>query len=124
VRHNSSQIAVIVLLAVFTYWNLTQSARADEERWWGEITDISSEGDIYTVQIEDGRLFNVEWKNGYSEWNIGDTVILTVDSGLGFMVHGTLHTRVWVEEAGEAVPDDNDRAAIGSPELRWRRSGS
>jgi hypothetical protein len=117
VRHNSSQIAVIVLLAVFAYWNLAQSARADEECWWGEITDISSEGDIYTVQIEDGRLFNVEWKNGYSEWNVGDTVILTVDSGFGFMVYGTRHTRVWVEEAVEAVPDDNDRTAIGSPEL-------
>jgi len=33
------------------------------------------------------------------------------------MVYGTRHTRVWVEEAVEAVPDDNDRTAIGSPEL-------
>ncbi len=102
-RHNSSHTAALVLLAFFAYWNLTQSARADEERWWGEITDIGSEGDIYTVQIKDGRLFNVVWKNGYSDWNVGDTVILSVDPGFGFMVYGNRQTQVWVEETGEAV---------------------
>jgi hypothetical protein len=115
VRHNSSHIAAIVLLAFFAYWNLTQSARADEERWWGEITDIGSEGDIYTIQIKDGRLFNVVWKNGYSDWDVGDTVILSVDPGFGFMVYGTRHTQVWVEETVEAVPDNGDRASILVP---------
>ena len=114
-RHNSSHIAAIVLLAVFAYWNLTQSARADEERWWGEITDIGSEGDIYTVQIKDGRLFNVVWKNGYSDWDVGDTVILSVDPGFGFMVYGNRQTQVWVEETGEAVPDNGDWASILVP---------
>jgi len=43
---------------------------------------------------------------GYSGWDVGDTVILTVDSGFGFMVYGTYHTRVWVDEVTDLVPDD------------------
>jgi hypothetical protein len=117
-RNTSSRVALVAILTLFALWSLVPLSRADEDRWWGEITDISLDGDIYTVQIEDGRLFNVEWKNGYSDWDVGDTVILTVDSGFGFMVYGTRHTRVWVEETVEAVPDD-DRASIAFPELKY-----
>ena len=70
---------------------------------WGTIA--VADGDNYTVEIEDGRLFSVEWYAGYSGWDVGDTVILTVDSGFGFMVYGTYHTRVWVDEVADAVPD-------------------
>ena len=38
--------------------------------------------DITAIDPNDKRygrlLFKVEWKNGYSEWNAGDTVILKV----------------------------------------------
>jgi hypothetical protein len=57
------------------------------------------------VQLEDGREFNVEWVAGYSEWDVGDKVILTVESGFGFTVYGTRHTYVSVEETVEAVPE-------------------
>ncbi len=66
-------------------------------------------------QRADGRLFNVVWKNGYSDWDVGDTVILSVDPGFGFMVYGNRQTQVWVEETGEAVPDNGDRASILVP---------
>jgi hypothetical protein len=32
-----SRVAIFALLALLAFWNLTQSARAEEERWWGEI---------------------------------------------------------------------------------------
>jgi len=67
----------------------------------------SDDQDVYTVQTEDGRLFNAEWYAGYSDWSIGDTVILTADSGFGFMVYGTSHTRVWVDEVTNLIPDDD-----------------
>src|SRR5258708_1295966 len=100
--HNSARLVMLILLSLLA-WSVIPSSRADEERWWGEITDISLEGDIYTVQIKDGRLFNVVWKNGNSDWNVGDTVILSVNPGFGFMVYGTRQTQVWVEETGEAA---------------------
>jgi len=34
-------------------------------------------------------------------------VILTADSGFGFMVYGTFHTRVWVDEVTDLIPDDD-----------------
>jgi hypothetical protein len=55
------------------------------------------------------------WKNGYSDWDVGDTVILSVDSGFGFMVYGTRQTQVSVEETSEAVPGNGDRASILVP---------
>jgi hypothetical protein len=90
-------------------WSLTSSSRAEEDRWWGEI--MTADEDTYRVQTEDGRLFNVEWYAGYNGWDVGDTVILTVDSGFGFMVYCTYHTRVWVDEVTDVVPDDQ-RVAI------------
>jgi hypothetical protein len=92
-------------------------SRADEERWCGEITDINSDEDTYTVQLEDGREFNVEWVAGYRDWDVGDKVILTVESGFGFMVYGTRHTYVSVEETVEAVPDDDRRVSAAFPEI-------
>jgi hypothetical protein len=65
---------------------------------------MTANEDAYTVETEDGRMFNVEWYAGYSDWDVGDTVILTVDSGFGFMVYGTYHTRVRVDEVTDLVP--------------------
>jgi hypothetical protein len=73
----------------------------------GVITAITDDEDVYTIQTEDGRLLHCEWYAGYSNWSVGDTAILTVDSGLGFMVYGTFHTRVWVDEVTDLVPDDD-----------------
>jgi hypothetical protein len=67
-----------------------------EERIWGTILD--EDGDYYIVQAEDGTRYKVEWFAGASTWNTGDEVILTAESGFGFMVYGTNHTRVWIEQ--------------------------
>jgi hypothetical protein len=63
---------------------------------FGELT--VKDGDYYIVQAEDGIRYRVEWFAGASAWNVGDQVILTADSGFGFMVYGTNHARVWIEE--------------------------
>jgi hypothetical protein len=114
VRHNSSQIALIALLAVLAFGSLAPSSRA-EERWFGVITAADDDGNSYTVETDDGRVFYVIWEAGYSGWDLDDKVILTVDSGFGFMVYGTRHTYVWVEETVEAVPDDDHQVPF--PEL-------
>lgn len=105
-RHDSAQIVMVVLLTLFALWSLVPCSRADEDRWWGTIMEMIADEDAYTVQTEDGRLFKLEWCAGYSGWDVGDTVILTVDSGFGFMVYGTYHTRVWVDEVTDLVPDN------------------
>jgi hypothetical protein len=87
---------IIVALGLIL-WSLIPSSWA-EDRWWGEITNITADEQTYTVETEDGRSFNVEWYGGYRGWDVGDTVILTVDAGFGFMVYGTYHTRVWVDK--------------------------
>jgi hypothetical protein len=79
-----------------------------EERIWGRILDV--DGDYYIVQAEDGTCYRVEWFSGSSTWDVGDQVILTADSGFGFMVYGTNYTRVWIEETDQDQPggDDSD----------------
>ena len=124
VRRNSSQIALIALFAVLSFGNFTRSSRAEAvhlkgspspERWFGVITAADEDEDGYTVETDDGRVFNVIWYAGYSDWDIDDKVVLTVDAGFGFMVYGTRHTYVWVEETVEAVPDDDHQVPF--PEL-------
>jgi hypothetical protein len=79
-----------------------------EERIWGTILD--QDGDYYIVQAKDGTRYRVDWFAGASTWNVGDQVILTADSGFGFMVYGTNHTRVWIEETDQERlgGDDSD----------------
>jgi len=36
----------------------------------GAITAMTADENAYTVQTEDGRLFNVEWYAGYSGWDV------------------------------------------------------
>jgi hypothetical protein len=103
--NNSYRVSLLVTLTFLLLWGLIPSSRAEEDKWWGVI--MTADGDAYTVETEDGRMFNVECYAGYSGWDVGDTVILTVDSGFGFMVYGTYHTRVRVDEVTDLVPDDH-----------------
>jgi hypothetical protein len=69
-RNNSSRAAIIVTLTVLVLCSLIPSSRAAEDRWWGVITAMTADENAYTVQTEDGRLFNVEWYAGYSGWDV------------------------------------------------------
>lgn len=118
-RHDSAQIVMVVLLTLFALWSLVPCSRADEDRWWGTIMEMIAVEDAYSVQTEDGRLFKLEWCAGYSGWDVGDTIILTVDSGFGFMVYGTYHTRVWVDEVTDLVPDNQAGGQAASELMQW-----
>jgi hypothetical protein len=69
-RNNSSRAAIIVTLTFLVLCSLIPSSRAEEDRWWGVITAMTADENTYTVQTEDGRLFNIEWYAGYSGWDV------------------------------------------------------
>jgi hypothetical protein len=106
--HSSRSHQPILLGALLAIaFCLSTLTGAAEERIWGTILD--QDGDYYLVQAEDGHRYKVEWFAGVSTWNVGDEVILTADSGFGFMVYGTNHTRVWIEETDEERSGGDDR---------------
>jgi hypothetical protein len=76
-----------------------------EERIFGTILD--EDGDTYLVEAEDGTRYKVEWDAGSTLWGVGDEAILTTESGMGFMVYGTNHTYVSIEETEQSSLDDS-----------------
>ena len=46
------------------------------------------------VQMDDGRLLDVELDSGYDYWSSGDRVILTTESGGGYMYNEDERTQV------------------------------
>lgn len=75
-----------------------------EERIFGTILD--EDEDTYLVEAEDGTRYKVEWNAGSTLWSVGDEAILTTESGMGFMVYGTNHTYVSIEETEQSSLDD------------------
>jgi hypothetical protein len=55
---------LVVLLTLISLWSLLPCSRGDEERWFGVITAAAEDENGYTVEIEDGGVFNVEWYAG------------------------------------------------------------
>ena len=83
----------------------TSETSKAEERIFGTILD--EEGDTYLVEAEDGTRYKVEWNAGSTLWSVGDEAILTTESGFGFMVYGTNHTYVSIEETEESSLDES-----------------
>jgi hypothetical protein len=97
----------LFLLVVTTLTLLAAGvSNAADEKIWGTIVDEN--GDTYLVESNDGTHYKVEWYAGNSTWNVGDTVILTTESGMGFMVNGTDHTYAWIEETDQSSLDDDE----------------
>ena len=48
------------------------------------------------VRMDDGRLLDVELDSGYDYWSSGDRVILTTESGGGYMYNEDERTQVHV----------------------------
>jgi hypothetical protein len=68
------------------------STKADDEGYLGTVLETGAAN--YPVQMDDGRLLNVEWDSGYDDWSRGDRVILTTESGRGYMYSESRQTEV------------------------------
>jgi hypothetical protein len=68
------------------------STKADEGGYLGTVLQIGTAN--YVVQMDDGSLLDVEWDSGYDGWVRGDRVILTTESGGGYMYSESGQTEV------------------------------
>jgi hypothetical protein len=66
--------------------------KADEEGYRGTV--LRNLAATYVVQLDDGKLLYVEWNSGYDDWSAGDRVMLTTESGEGFMFNEEERTQV------------------------------
>ena len=48
----------------------------------------------YVVRTDDGNLLDVEWSSGFDDWVAGDRVVLTTESGAGYMFDQNESTEV------------------------------
>jgi hypothetical protein len=68
------------------------AAQADDGGYSGTVIDNLAA--TYVVQMDNGRLLDVEWNSGYDDWSSGDRVILTTESGEGYMYNEDGRTQV------------------------------
>ena len=68
------------------------STKADDGGYWGTVLQIGAAN--YVVQMDDGSLLDVEWDSGFDGWARGDRVILTTESGGGYMYSESGQTEV------------------------------
>jgi hypothetical protein len=68
------------------------STEADDGGYLGTVLEIGAAN--YVVQMDDGSLLDVEWDSGYDDWSRGDRVILTTESGGGYMYSDSGQTEV------------------------------
>jgi len=68
------------------------STKADDGEYWGTVLQVGAAN--YVVQMDDGSLLDVEWDSGYDDWARGDRVLLTTESGGGYMYSESGQTEV------------------------------
>jgi hypothetical protein len=66
--------------------------KGDDGGYLGTVIDNLAA--TYVVQMDDGRLLDAEWDSGYDDWSRGDRVILTTESGKGYMYDEDRRTEV------------------------------
>lgn len=79
-------------------------AQAQNGGYWGTI--VRNPPASYVLQMDDGKLLDAEWDSGYDAWSIGDRVILTTESGGGFMFYQNKRTQVDVFAYDPSEIDD------------------
>jgi hypothetical protein len=83
----------IVLVFVFLPF-FPNRMKADEGGYWGTV--IQNLAAAYVVQMDDGKMLEVEWDSGYDEWSAGNRVMLTTESGEGYMYNAAERSEVEV----------------------------
>ena len=68
------------------------STKADDGGYLGTVLENGAAN--YVVQMDDGSLLDVEWDSGYDGWSRGDRVVLTTESGDGYMYNDDVQTEV------------------------------
>ena len=83
-------ICTVCACAILTCWS--PRTQAQDGRYWGTILRNPPAG--YVLQMDDGKVLDAEWTSGDEDWLVGDRVILTTESGEGFMFNGDRRTQV------------------------------
>jgi hypothetical protein len=82
----------ILIPIVFSLAFFLAGTKADDGGYSGTVIDNLAA--TYVVQMDNGRLLDVEWNSGYDDWSSGDRVILTTESGEGYMYNEDGRTQV------------------------------
>jgi hypothetical protein len=82
----------ILIPIVFALAFCPTSTKADDGGYLGTV--LENLAATYVVRMDDGRLVDVEWNSGYDDWSGGDRVLLTTESGEGYMYNEDGRTQV------------------------------
>ena len=97
-------ILITIFLTLVLLAFCSTEMKADQGGYWGTV--IQNLAAAYVVQMDDGKLLEVEWNSGYDDWSPGNRVMLTTESGGGFMYNADEHTEVDVFPYDPSETDD------------------
>jgi len=83
-------ISIVLALALLVLF--PTDTKAAEGGYSGTV--LRNLAAAYVVRMDDGNLLDVEWSSGFDDWSPGDHVILTTESGGGFMFDQNQRTEV------------------------------
>ena len=75
----------------FVVFNV-DNVMGQEEAFWGTVLRASAAS--YVLQMDDGKTLYAEWNSGYEDWSAGERVLLSTESGEGFMFLGNTRSQV------------------------------
>jgi hypothetical protein len=101
-RHNRLAIALTLAVLVFC----PPRTKAQGEGYGGRI--VRHPPASYVLQMDDGKLLNAEWQSGDDNWSTGERVMLTTESGEGYLFDGTRRTQVGVFSYDPSDPDGEE----------------
>jgi hypothetical protein len=82
----------IFILLLFSFAICRTDTKAQDGGYGGVV--LENLAATYIVQTDDGKLLDAEWTSGYDDWSRGDRVILTTESGEGYMYSENGRTQV------------------------------